>query len=123
MKSIQNFVTFALARFRAQTIRKMQADTAADFVGCEVLEREPGGAYSVAVITEIEWDKSVLPVGWQKGQPGGDWCIKVRYIATGWEGWTSQDALTLTGTKYDDAGAAIIQHAHNVQMQMEMNHE
>ncbi len=119
----EKLVTFARLILRAETIRKAQTETADDFVGCEVLEQSPSGAYIVAVITDIWWESAALPANWQKGQPQGDWMIKIRYIASGHESWTSQEVLTLTGTKYDDAGAAVIQAARDAQKRMVVSHE
>ena len=120
MSAKERFVTFARLMLGRKAITEA-IESAQDFVGCEVLEQSPAGL-AVAVITQVEWDSTVLPAGWQKGQPQGDWCIKIRYIATGWEGWTNQSDLMLTGTRYDDI-EAVLQAARHVQMQMAANHE
>jgi len=129
MSKVENLVTFARLILGRKAIVEA-FESAQDFVGCEVLNRlnipvspDSKGVFALAVITDIRWDSSVLPVNWQKGQPEGDWMIEIRYIATGWKYWTDQSALILTGTKYDDAGAAVIQAAHKAQMRMEVSHE
>jgi len=125
MSTKEKLVTFARMITRAAMIRKAVSETEANFVGCEVLERlmcdpdAPTGQFEIAVITAVEWDNTVFA----PGGAVGDWCIKIRYISNGYETWTNQSALTLTGTKYDDAGAAVIQAAHDAQMRMEVSHE
>lgn len=86
---------------RAQQIDSLIAETEQDYIGAEVLEHHPSGSYSVAVITAIEWDQSILR--YEDGQvKEGDWIIQIKYLATGWSGWTGEKSLTLTEIKYTD---------------------
>jgi hypothetical protein len=115
MSAKEKLVTFARLILGRKAIIEA-IESVQDFVGCEVLEQAPTGL-AVAIITQVEWDSTVLPAGWQKGQPQGDWIIKIRYIATGWESWTNQSDLMLTGTRYEDI-EAVMQQAHKTQKRM-----
>lgn len=79
----------------ASQIRQYQQDA----IGFEVLEKAPNGTYAVAVIIKTEWDSSIL--NWQTLE-WGDWCFRIKYLATGYETWVSADCLTLTGEYYSD---------------------
>ena len=120
MSAKEKFVTFARLVLGRKAITDA-IESAADFVGCEVLEQSPGGL-AIAIITDVQWDSTVLPANWRIGQSQGDWCIKIRYIANGHETWTSQSDLQLTGTRYGNI-EAVIQRAHDTQMRMEVSHE
>lgn len=84
------------ASYQARLMRAFEKQ----YLHCEVIEQLPNGAFAVADIVAMSWEKTL----WNPVEEcNGDWCFRIRYVADGYESETSPHALTLTGRKFEVA--------------------
>lgn len=99
LTEVQDTITRRFMRQSQRQARQLQRFEQ-QYIGCEVIEQLPNGSFAVADIVAMSWEKTL----WNPVYGcDGDWCVRVRYVATGYESETSTHALTLTGRKFEAA--------------------